>query len=41
VDFGVDDTLLAGLRVSIGPWQLNMNLADELAYFSRASSHAD
>jgi F-type H+-transporting ATPase subunit b len=41
VDFGEDGALLAGLRVSVGPWQLKMNLADELAFFAAASNHAD
>jgi F-type H+-transporting ATPase subunit b len=41
VDFGEDGTLLAGVRVSVGPWQLKMNLADELAFFAAASDHVD
>ena len=41
VDFGEDIKLLAGLRVSVGPWQLNLSLADELAFFTAASNHAD
>jgi len=41
VDFGEDGKLLAGLRVSVGPWQLNMSLADELGFFAAASNHAD
>ena len=36
-----DGTLLAGVRVSVGPWQLKMNLADELAFFAAASDHVD
>ena len=31
--------LLAGVRLSLGPWQLNMNFADELASFKAAANH--
>lgn len=35
-----DSQLLAGLRVVIGPWQLGLNLDDELAAFAAAANHA-
>ena len=41
VDFKEDASLLSGLRVSVGPWQLTLSLADELAFFAAASDHAD
>lgn len=41
VNFGEDSKLVTGLRISIGPWQLNLSLADELAFFAAASNHAD
>jgi F-type H+-transporting ATPase subunit b len=41
LEFSEDATLLAGLRVSVGPWQLKAGLADELAFFAAASNHAD
>lgn len=37
--FAEDASLIAGLRVSIGPWQLKANLADELAYFAASANH--
>lgn len=40
VDFNEDGRLLAGSRVSVGPWQLNLTLADELASFAAAADHA-
>lgn len=36
-----DDRLLAGLRVVVGPWQLHLSLADELADFAAAANHGD
>ena len=39
VAFDEDPDLLAGVRLSLGPWQLNMNFADELASFKAASNH--
>lgn len=36
-----DSNLISGLRVSVGPWQLNLSLADELALFAAAANHAD
>ncbi len=39
VAFDEDPGLLAGVRLSLGPWQLNMNFADELAGFKAASNH--
>lgn len=41
LDFTEDGNLLSGLRISVGPWQLNLSLADELALFAAASNHAD
>lgn len=35
-DFGRDPDLLAGLRISIGPWILRSNLLDELKVFAEA-----
>lgn len=39
VAFDEDPNLLAGVRLSLGPWQLNMNFADELASFKAAANH--
>lgn len=39
VAFDEDLNLLAGVRLSLGPWQLNMNFADELASFKAAANH--
>ncbi|MDZ7622192.1 MAG: F0F1 ATP synthase subunit delta [Candidatus Competibacteraceae bacterium] len=41
LDFRVDPTLRAGLRLALGPWQMNFSLADELAQFAAATHHAD
>ena len=41
LDFRVDATLLAGLRLSLGPWRMNLSLAGELAQFAAATHHAD
>lgn len=35
-EFGRDPELIAGLRVSIGPWVLRSNLRDELEFFAKA-----
>jgi F-type H+-transporting ATPase subunit b len=40
MDFGEDGRLLAGLRLTIGPWQLNLSLADELRSFAAVADHA-
>ena len=40
VAFTEDSRLISGLQVSVGPWQLNLSLADELALFAAASNHA-
>lgn len=40
MDFTEDASLLTGLRVSVGPWRLNMNLADELDFFTAVPGHA-
>jgi F-type H+-transporting ATPase subunit b len=37
MEFLEDASLLAGLRVSIGPWVLRANLHDELDFFSQAA----
>lgn len=39
VAFDEDPNLMAGVRLSLGPWQLNMNFADELASFKAAANH--
>jgi F-type H+-transporting ATPase subunit b len=36
VEFNEDGGLLAGLRISIGPWVLRANLEDELEFFAKA-----
>ncbi len=40
LDFRVDATLRAGLRLALGPWRMNFSLADELAQFATATHHA-
>jgi F-type H+-transporting ATPase subunit b len=35
--FGQDESLIAGLRVSIGAWTLDANLHDELRFFTEAA----
>lgn len=35
-EFGQDPALMAGLRISIGPWVLRSNLRDELKFFAEA-----
>jgi F-type H+-transporting ATPase subunit b len=39
--FAEDATLVAGLRVTVGAWQLKANLADELAFFANGANHGD
>lgn len=39
VEFNEDRHLLAGLRVSLGPWVLRANLEDELEFFADAVRH--
>jgi len=39
VDFHEDGALLAGLRISVGPWVLRANLEDELGFFAEAMRH--
>jgi F-type H+-transporting ATPase subunit b len=39
VAFNEDAGLLAGLRISIGPWVLRANIEDELEYFAAAINH--
>lgn len=41
LEFTEDAKLLAGLRVSVGHTQLNLNLADELSLFAAMANHAD
>ena len=38
--FMVDTSLIAGLRIAIGPWLLQANLRDELGYFSHGVTRA-
>lgn len=40
LDTKVDPSLLSGLRVSVGPWVLGANLADELRFFRNGVSRA-
>jgi F-type H+-transporting ATPase subunit b len=39
VEFNEDSGLLAGLRISVGPWVLRANLEDELGFFAEAVRH--
>ena len=39
LEFSEDSRLLAGLRISIGPWVLRANIEDELEFFSHAVRH--
>ena len=39
VEFSEDGRLLAGLRISIGPWVLRANLQDELEFFAETVRH--
>lgn len=37
--FNLDESLIAGLRISSGGWMLRANLQDELRFFSEAAAH--
>ena len=37
--FNLDESLIAGLRISSGGWMLQANLQDELHFFSEAAAH--
>jgi F-type H+-transporting ATPase subunit b len=39
MQFAEEGGLRAGLRISIGPWVLRANLADELEFFARGIAH--
>ena len=39
VEFNENSGLLAGLRISVGPWVLRANLEDELGLFADAIGH--
>jgi len=39
VQFGEEARLCAGVRISIGPWMLHANLADELGFFAHGITH--
>lgn len=39
VEFNENSGLLAGLRISVGPWVLRANLEDELGLFANAIGH--
>ena len=39
LDWAEDGSLLAGLRLTLGPWQLDLSLADELDAFARSGNH--
>jgi F-type H+-transporting ATPase subunit b len=39
MNFNEDSSLLSGIRLSLGPWQLSLNFADEMAGFKAASNH--
>lgn len=39
IEFHEDGRLLAGLRISLGPWMVRANLRDELGFFSGAMGH--
>lgn len=41
LDFVVDPTLLAGVRLSLGAWQLDFSLAGEMAFFAQASTSGE
>jgi F-type H+-transporting ATPase subunit b len=38
-EFRQDPALIAGLRVSLGPWVLHANVQDELKFFAEAARH--
>ncbi|HUK41288.1 MAG TPA: F0F1 ATP synthase subunit delta [Candidatus Acidoferrales bacterium] len=39
VEFAEDSRLLAGVRISFGPWVMRANLEDELEFFAQAVRH--
>ncbi|PCI42998.1 MAG: hypothetical protein COB49_12920 [Alphaproteobacteria bacterium] len=39
MNFSVDDTLITGLRLTVGPWVLQANAKDELAFFAGKPEH--
>jgi len=39
-EYAVDETLVAGLSVAVGPWLLQANLRDELRVFAGGVAHA-
>ena len=39
IDFQCNETLLAGIHMTIGPWVLHANLRDELKFFSTPLTH--
>ena len=39
--FILDESLIAGLRISSGGWMLQANLQDELRFFSEAAGHGE
>ncbi len=41
LDISTDDSLLAGLRVGLGPWLLAADLADELSFFRSGARCGD
>ena len=40
LSFSEDPALLAGLRIALGAWQLNLSLADELRFYTRSGEQA-
>jgi len=41
IAFSEDSSLVAGLKISIGAWQIQMTIADELANFAASTNRAD
>ncbi|MCB1984924.1 MAG: F0F1 ATP synthase subunit delta [Burkholderiales bacterium] len=41
IEFQCDETLLAGIHMTIGPWVLHANLRDELKFFSKPLAQAE
>lgn len=39
-DFGQNDELITGLRLSVGPWVLRCSLADDLIFFAQTGGRA-
>lgn len=39
--FNLDESLIAGLRISSGGWMLQANLQDELRFFNEAAAHGE